>query len=231
MFQILNKAGLLKSYKGKGGGFSLVEKSDKITIFDLVEIFQGPFHLSEHTFKGQMCPNMKVCYLKTKLDDIEDELITDSATDRLLEIQARKKELLFLKRNIFPVSEAIRAILKDESTLISKQTRHFLADTNDHLNQLVQLIESFRESITSLMEIQMANVSNRMNDVMKTLTIIATIFIPLTFLAGIYGMNFANNSALNMPELYWQYGYIFAIGLMVFSVLASYLYFRRKGWI
>ena len=75
IFQILNKAGLLKSYKGKGGGFSLVEKSDKITIFDLVEIFQGPFQLSEHTFKGQMCPNMKVCYLKTKLDDIEEGVV------------------------------------------------------------------------------------------------------------------------------------------------------------
>jgi len=164
-------------------------------------------------------------HLEQGLEEIEDELISNPVVDMVHEIQAKKKELFYLKKNIFPVSDAIRSLLKDENKFVKKNTLKFLSDTNDHLIQLVQLIEGFRETITGLMEIQMANVSNRMNSVMKTLTMIATIFIPLTFLAGIYGMNFEN-----MPELKIAWAYPLLLFVMLVSGIGMYIFMKRRKW-
>lgn len=160
-----------------------------------------------------------------KLELIEDSLVSEPNVDMVVEIQDVKKEILYLRRNIFPVAEAIRILSKDELNLFEKQTFKYINDTLDHLKQLTQILETSRENITSLMEMQMANNSNRMNEVMKTLTMIATIFIPLTFLAGIYGMNFAH-----MPELNYTWTYPTLLAVMLVTGVVMYIYMKRKRW-
>ena len=169
------------------------------------------FHLFEHT--------------DSLLFSIEEELIRNKSADMVNRIQEEKKELMFLKRNIFPVSEALRALAKSDSKLIRSSNRSFFSDTVDHLMHLVQSIDNYRETVGNLMDLQFANNSNRMNDVMKTLTIIATIFIPLTFLAGIYGMNFEY-----MPELGIRWAYPTLLILMFTLGIGMYFYMKRKRW-
>lgn len=160
-----------------------------------------------------------------KLQEVEERLMKDQSADMTTAIQAQKKELNFMRRNIFPVAEAIRLLLKNDSLLIKKLNRSFFNDTNDHLIYLSNSAEHFRDMITGLMELQMMNNSNRMNNVMKSLTLISTVFIPLTFLAGIYGMNFRF-----MPELDYRWGYPAVLLSMLAGGSAMYLYMRRKNW-
>jgi magnesium transporter len=160
-----------------------------------------------------------------KLQEIEELLMKDQSADLTGRIQAQKKELNFMRRNIHPVAEAIRLLLKSDSLLIKKQHRSFFNDTNDHLIYLGNAADHYREMIAGLMELQMMNNSNRMNNVMKSLTLIATIFIPLTFLAGVYGMNFEYMPELSLP---WAYQALLAI-MMVIGV-SMYIYMRRKNW-
>jgi magnesium transporter len=164
-------------------------------------------------------------YIDQRLEQIEDSLVSEPTIDKAGEIQEVKKEILYLKRNIFPVAEAIRGMVKDELKLFNKQTFTYINDTMDHLYQLNQILETSRETVSSLMEMQMANNSNRMNEVMKTLTMIATIFIPLTFLAGIYGMNFAY-----MPELSYTWAYPALLAVMFVVGVVMYIYMKRKRW-
>lgn len=161
----------------------------------------------------------------TTLFEIEEILIRDQSADLVNRIQEEKKELMFLKKNIFPVSEALRALLKSDSKLIKTSNLSFFSDTVDHLVHLVQSIDNYRETVGNLMDLQFANNSNQMNDVMKTLTIIATIFIPLTFLAGIYGMNFEY-----MPELGIRWAYPALMIMMFVLGVGMYFYMKRKRW-
>lgn len=160
-----------------------------------------------------------------KLQEIEERLMKDHSADMIGRIQAQKKELNFMRRNIFPVAEAIRLLLKSDSLLIKKQHRSFFNDTNDHLIYLSSATEHYRDMIAGLMELQMMNNSIRMNNVMKSLTLISTIFIPLTFLAGVYGMNFKF-----MPELYLPWAYPAVLVIMLTIGVGMYLYMRRKNW-
>jgi len=160
-----------------------------------------------------------------RLEKIEDELLRNQSANLAAKIQVNKKALLYLRRNIYPVYESIRSIQKSDGKHIRKQTHNFINDTADHLNQLVQTIENYRETITSLMELQMANNSNRMNNVMKTLTLISTVFIPLTFLTGIYGMNFEY-----MPELKMKWAYPAFLGMVLIIGTGMWFYMKRKKW-
>jgi magnesium transporter len=160
-----------------------------------------------------------------KLLGMEEILMNDQSADMTAEVQSQKKELNFLRRNILPVSDALRLLLKSENPLIKKQNLNFFNDISDHLNHLTNAAEHYRDMITGLMELQMMNNSNRMNSVMKSLTIIATIFIPLTFLAGIYGMNFEY-----MPELAYEWAYPVLMLLMLVIGLGMYFYMRSKKW-
>jgi len=167
-------------------------------------------------------------------DDLEDleELILENPTERLLQqVHQTKRELLTLRRAIWPIREAVNALMREDLEAISPDTRVFLRDCYDHSIQLVDLVENYRELASGLMDLYMTGVSNRMNEVMKILTIFATIFMPLGFIAGLYGMNFNTASPYNMPELSWMYGYPFALGLMVFTAVGLIVYFRRKQWI
>ncbi|MBO3116547.1 magnesium/cobalt transporter CorA [Winogradskyella sp. DF17] len=165
--------------------------------------------------------------LGNKIEDLETELFAGNARENInVEVQQLKREILRIRRAIFPLREIINRIEKNENKLIYKRTITYYRDIYDHLIQVSDNIDIYREMIWSLMDMYMTTISNRMNEVMKVLTIIATIFIPLTFIAGIYGMNFEH-----MPELHYKYSYYILWGLMIILFVAMLFYFKRKKWL
>ena len=144
---------------------------------------------------------------------------------------AIKRELLLLRRAIWPLRDAIRELQSEETPLVGNQTRLFLRDCQDHAIQLIDLVEAYRDISSDIRDFYLSTMSNRMNEVMKTLTIIATIFIPMNFIAALYGMNFENDSPWNMPELHWRLGYPFALLLMAGFACSMLVFFWRRGWI
>ncbi len=165
-----------------------------------------------------------------ELDALEARVVEPSRTSSQ-EIFAMKRELLELRRAIWPQRDLLAQLLRDESPHIKPETRPYFRDTYDHAIQVMDMVETFREIASSLMDLLMNGVSNRLNEVMKVLTILSTVFLPMTFVAGVYGMNFDTASPLNMPELKWAFGYPFALVLMVASAGSLLLYYRHKGWI
>ena len=163
-----------------------------------------------------------------KIEDIEDRVFEGNSdnNETATTIQGLKREVLKIRRSIFPLREVISHLNKIEHNVIEEKTHNFLRDLYDHIVQVNESIEMYREMVWGLLDMYMSIISNKMNEVMKVLTIIATVFIPLTFIAGIYGMNFDN-----MPELHYKYGYFILIGIMVFIFLMMLVYFRRKKWI
>lgn len=165
------------------------------------------------------------------LDELELRVLSPNGVASA-EIFDLKRELLSLRRAIWPQRDLLSSLLRDESPHIKAETRVYLRDTYDHAVQIIDMVETFREIASSLMDLLMTQSSNRMNEVMKVLTIVSTIFLPMTFVAGVYGMNFDTNvSRWNMPELEWIYGYPFSIGLMIASAGSLLLYYRYRGWL
>jgi magnesium transporter len=165
----------------------------------------------------------------TVLDLLEDSLRNPKHTPPLATVHSVKRHLLAMRRVVWPLRELIASLMRENQVLISDPVKLYLRDTYDHSMELVDLIELYRETANGLAELSLAIVSARMNDVMKFLTIISTIFMPLTFIVGIYGMNFDRRSPLNMPELGWKYGYVFSLGLMAAIAIGFLIYFRRRG--
>jgi magnesium transporter len=166
------------------------------------------------------------------LEEIEEEIIADPTKQSMAKVQTIRHDLSSLRRSILPQQELLGALVRNEHELVSERTRLHLRDAYDHAVRIVDLVESFREVSFGLSDLYMSSVSNRMNDVMRVLTIMASIFIPLTFVAGIYGMNFdPDASPLNMPELSWYWGYPAALVVMVVIAVGMSYYFHRKGWI
>jgi len=157
--------------------------------------------------------------------EVLEEIYDDPHVNAISEIHRLRRELIYLRKSIWPLREVINIMQRQEHPLIKKGTRVFLRDLYDHLIQVVETIETYREMATSLLDLYLSSISNRMNEVMKVLTIIATIFIPLSFIAGVYGMNFRY-----MPELEWRYGYLYALALMLAVALVLLGYFKRKEW-
>jgi magnesium transporter len=167
-----------------------------------------------------------------RLEDLEEELVDRPDPDTLHLIYRAKRELLVLRRAAWPQREVINALERDDSGLVAPETKVFLRDAYDHCVQTLDILESYRELAGGMVDVYLSSLSNRMNEVMKVLTIMATIFIPLTFIAGIYGMNFdPEASHWNMPELDWAYGYPMALGVMAVIGLAMVIWFRRKRWL
>ena len=164
-----------------------------------------------------------------RAEHVEERVL--SSTVEAGEIHLLKRELLELRHAIWPLRELLASLLRDDTPVFRKATRLYLRDCADHAFQLMDIIEIYREISSGLVDLHLSSVSNRMNETMKVLTIIATIFIPMTFIAGVYGMNFDRASGLNMPELGWRYGYLFALGLMAVSAAGIVWLFRRNGWI
>ncbi|GAB4159657.1 MAG: magnesium/cobalt transporter CorA [Planctomycetota bacterium] len=168
----------------------------------------------------------------SELEELEEKVWEGLSPEVPPKVHKMKKELLLMKRSVWPLKEVLSRLSRGEFQLVTADTRKFARDCLDHVVLSVELIESFRDSSNGLMDLHVSNVSNSTNEVMKTLTIIATIFIPLTFVAGIYGMNFdPETSPFNMPELKWYFGYPLALGLMTVIAGVMVLLFRRKGWL
>ncbi|MBT3287435.1 MAG: magnesium/cobalt transporter CorA [Victivallales bacterium] len=161
-----------------------------------------------------------------RIEDLQELAMLDASETTLGCIHQMRRDLLELRRAVWPLRDALGALLRSESAFFADETRVYLRDCYDHAVQVLDITETYRELAGSLMDIYLSSLSNRMNEVMKVLTIIATIFIPLTFIAGIYGMNFEN-----MPELHWAWGYPAVWGLMLVTTAVMVVYFRRKGWL
>jgi magnesium transporter len=161
-----------------------------------------------------------------RLDHLEDEIMEEPTRATLARVHRTKRELLSLRRAAWPKREALSTLLREPSPLVSPETGVYLRDCYDHAVQILDITETYRELGSGLVDAYLSNVSNRMNEIMQVLTIIATIFIPLTFLAGIYGMNFSY-----MPETQWRWGYFAAIGVMAAIAVGLVLFFRRRGWL
>ncbi len=164
--------------------------------------------------------------MSNKIEDLEDNLFNGFSQEEIsVQIQNLKREILKVRRAIFPLREIISKIEKNENNFIKDRTIHYFRDVYDHVIQISESIEIYRDMIWGLMDMYMTTISNRMNEVMKVLTVISTIFIPLTFLSGIYGMNFAN-----MPELHYKYSYFILWGIMIVLFLGMLYYFKKKKW-
>lgn len=165
--------------------------------------------------------------LGDKIESLEDTLFNGNAQETTSQqIQDLKREILKVRRAIFPLREITNRIDRTSHKLIAQDTIHFFRDVHDHIIQITENIDVYREMIWGLMDMYMTSISNKMNEVMKVLTIIATIFIPLTFIAGVYGMNFDH-----MPELHYKYSYFILLGIMVLLFLGLLYYFKRKKWL
>lgn len=168
--------------------------------------------------------------LGERLEALEDEILDDPSRETRNQIHYAKRELVLMRRAWWPQREVIAALMRDEEHWLSDTTRLYLRDCYDHCVIVIDFVETYREMASSLLDTYLSAVSQRMNDIMKMLTIIATIFMPLSFIAGVYGMNFDTASPWNLPELHWRYGYPYALGVMSAVVIGMVIYFRRKRW-
>jgi len=167
-----------------------------------------------------------------RLDALDDRVSARNAGEAMTRIHEVRSDLLLLRRAIWPHREALNMLARDTNPLIADETRIFLRDCYDHSVQLIDLLETYREMCADLRDVCLSLISNRMNEIMKVLTVIATIFMPLSFLASLYGINFDTQaSPWNMPELRWRWGYPFALGLMAAATGGMLLYFYRRGWL
>jgi magnesium transporter len=164
--------------------------------------------------------------LGEKIEHLEEQILENTAPWMLENIHHLRREIIFLRKRIWPLREVLNSLIKDPSDLIRETTHVFLRDVYDHTIQIIDTIESYRDVLSGLSDLYQSTVSNRMNEVMKVLTIIATIFIPLTFIAGIYGMNFEY-----MPELKWHWSYPALWLLLILIFGAMLLFFKRRKWL
>lgn len=158
--------------------------------------------------------------------NLEEKLIQAPGPEILRSVYKEKRDLIFLRRSVWPLREVVSALARSESPLVQEGTKVYIRDVYDHTIQVIDIIETFRDMTSGMLDMYLSSVSNRMNEIMKVLTIMSTLFIPLTFIVGLYGMNFSY-----MPELKWRYGYPFALGIMILVISVMILYFRRNKWI
>ncbi len=164
--------------------------------------------------------------LGEEIEDLEEMVTTNPGPAVLRTIHSLKREMILLRRSLWPLREVINSLERRESPLFTEATGIYLKDVYDHTVQVIDTIETYREMLTGMLDIYLSSISNRINEVMKVLTIISTIFIPLTFLAGVYGMNFEY-----FPEIHWRWGYVAFWAVNLVTVLFMLRFFRRKRWI
>ena len=164
-------------------------------------------------------------YFSDKNAELEQGIFKNPTPEALKEIQLLKRQIVNFKRAVLPLREVVSALEKDAGNLIHEKTHRYLRDLYEHIIQVNDSIDSQREVVSSIMDLFLSGTSNKMSQIMKVLTVISTIFIPLTFIVGIYGMNFEN-----MPELKWHYGYFIICGIMFAILIAMVIYFRKKNW-
>ncbi len=193
----------------------------------------GPDYLAYALIDAGVDSNFPVIEaLGEQLEDMELEIVERPGRGAVVALHAIRRSLLTLRRGIWPMREMLGALSREADPLVGDETRLYLRDCYDHAVQIIDLLETYREIAASLLEVYLSSVSNRMNEIMKVLTIISTIFIPLTFAAGVWGMNFApDSSPWNMPELRWRYGYPLALAAMAATATGLIIWFRRRGWL
>ena len=163
--------------------------------------------------------------LGERIEALENELVAHPSRAALQTLHVLKREMIGLRRSVWPLREVIGGLERGTGGLVRSETWIYLRDVYDHAAHVIDTIETYRDMLSGMLDVYMSSVSNRLNEVMKVLTIIATIFMPLTFIAGVYGMNFKY-----MPELEWRFGYPFVMGIMIGLGLAMLWYFRKKKW-
>ncbi len=203
--------------KGSGRRIRL-SRSDYLAYAIIDAVIDGYFPVLEH-------------YI-AQLDELEDLVIDKPDETVMTRTHEIKRALQLLRQSMWPMREALNTLSAEENKLVHDDTRPFLRDALDHVIQVMDIIETSRERAAGITDLYLSSLSNKMNEVMKVLTIIATIFIPLGFIAGLYGMNFnPEASPWNMPELSWPFGYPLALGIMLLIAGGMLLYFANKGWI
>ena len=191
--------------------------------------------------KGRMRQEDYLCYLlidfivdnyyillditEEQIEDLEKTLIENPTEELSRQFLNLKKNLMLLRKTIYPLKEEIRYLSREESGVITDYTKLYLSDVHDHLTYIIQSVDNFRDMIASMMDLLMANNANRMNSIMKTLTLVSTIIIPMTLLSSIYGMNFEH-----MPELHWRYGYPVFLATLLAIGGGTYVYMKKKKW-
>jgi len=187
---------------------------------------QGPDYLAYALIDALVDQSFPILEkLGERIEDLEQEVVERPTRETLTAIRDVKRDLLHLRRMSWPQREVIHGLQREDSLFVTRETRIFLRDLYDHVIQILDMIESYRELASSMLDIYLSSLSNRMNEIMKVLTVISTIFIPLTFLSGVYGMNFHH-----MPELETKFGYFVVLGVMVSVAFGMLYWFRRKGW-
>ena len=165
------------------------------------------------------------------IEQLEEDILQNPDAQCLEDMHRIRRELVGLRRTLWPQREVLSRLIADSDMGISDSTKIYLRDCYDHTIQIMDIIESCRDTVASLLDIYLSRVSNRLNETMRVLTVISTIFIPPTFLASIYGMNFDRDaSPWNMPELGWHYGYPMVWGMMIATIIGMLFYFRRRNW-
>jgi len=164
--------------------------------------------------------------LEGQVEDLEEELVTNPTQDSLQKINSLKKDIIFIRKSVWPLREVINTLERSESPLVLESTAIYLRDVYDHTIQVIDTLETFHDMVSGMIDIYLSGLSYKMNEIMKVLTLIATIFIPLTFIVGVYGMNFRY-----MPEIEWEYGYYSVLIVMILIVMGMLTYFHRKKWI
>ncbi len=165
------------------------------------------------------------------LEELENEVVENPTQVTIEKIYRMRRGLMKLRRYIWPQRNVINSLIRDSDDLISQEVKVYLQDVYDHIVQVVDILENYRETASSLMDVYLSSISNRMNEVMKLLTVISSIFIPLTFIAGVYGMNFnPERSRWNMPELEWPWGYVVCLAVMGAIAVLQVVFFWRRGW-
>jgi magnesium transporter len=171
------------------------------------------------------------------LEDVEAQLYDNPDKTIMYQAQGVKRSLIVLRRATWPERDKINSMIRDDNPLINDEVKVFLRDAYDHCIQIIDMIESYQEITSSIIDVYLSIISNRMNEIMKVLTIISVIFIPITFIAGVYGMNFAHVDPVtnkvnpyNLPELSSPYGYIYCWIAMILITAAQIWFFWRKGW-
>lgn len=165
------------------------------------------------------------------LASLEDELVRDPRPYQIEQVHRLKRELLAIRRAVWPARDMLATLLRGELGELAPSTGIYLRDVHDHTVQLIDIVETYREIASGLVDAYLSSQSTKLNEVMKVLTIISTVFLPLTFITGLYGMNFDRSSPWNMPELGWRFGYVFALLLMAIAAAGLIYYFWSRGWL
>jgi magnesium transporter len=202
----------------QGGGNARYMKADYLA-YTLVDA------VVDHYFPLIEC-------LGDSMEEFQETVLDDPTRERLRELHDFRHAIAEMRRAVWPQRDVLGRLMRDETGLIEARTKPFFRDCYDHTVIVLDLLETFRDATHNIMDLYLSSLSIRTNEVMRVLTVISSIFIPLTFLAGIYGMNFDRSvSDLNMPELGWRFGYLYAIALMLAVAIGMIIFFKRKKWL